>query len=84
MYRYKLKEESNETSQKAFQQERLRAFDEISDLMAQIKVLLDDARIETEQFYKNNPTSYEVVTPTDLTIDYLKDVISMFRQSEED
>ena len=32
MYKYKLKEQDS-VSEKAFQQERLRAFDEISDLM---------------------------------------------------
>lgn len=82
MYRYKLKEQDN-TSKKAFQQERLRAFDEISDLMAQLKVLLDDGRAETEQYYKENPTSYSVVYSTDLAKDYIEDVIKMFKQNED-
>jgi hypothetical protein len=82
MYRYKLKEQ-DDTSKKAFQQERLRAFDEISDLMAQLKVLLDDGRAETEQYYKENPTSYSVVYSTDLAKDYIEDVIKMFKQNED-
>lgn len=81
MYKYKLKEQDS-VSEKAFQQERLRAFDEISDLMAQLKVLLDDGRTETEEFYKKNPTSYSVVYSTDLAKDYIQDVIKMFKQDE--
>lgn len=83
MYRYKLKEQ-DDTSKKAFQQERLRAFDEISDLMAQLKVLLDDGRAETEQYYKENPKSYAVVYGTDLIQDYLKDIISTLKNEEDE
>lgn len=82
MYRYKLKEQDN-PSYKAFQQERLRAFDTISDKLAQFKALVDDARGETEQFYKENPTSYSVVYSTDLAEDYIEDMIKMFKQGEE-
>ena len=82
MYRFKLKEQDNPSS-KAFQQERLRAFDTISDKLARFKALVDDARVETEQFYKENPTSYEVVYSTDLAEDYIEDMIKMFNQEEE-
>ena len=82
MYKFKLKEQDN-PSNKAFQQERLRAFDNISDKLVQFKTLVDDARVETEQFYKNNPTSYEVVYSTDLAEDYIEDMIKMFKQEEE-
>ena len=52
MYRYKLNEKTPTKSQgaKRYQQERLRAFDDITDLMARLKVLLDDARVETETY----------------------------------
>jgi len=82
MYKYKLKEQGEESAKK-FQQERLQAFDEVSDAMAQLKVLLDDARTETEKYYKENPTSYSVVYSTDLARDYIQDVIKMFKQDEE-
>ena len=82
MYRFKLKEQ-DQPSSKAFQQERLRAFDTISDKLTQFKALVDDARVETEQFYKENPTSYSVVYSTDLAEDYIEDMIKMFKQGEE-
>ena len=82
MFKYKLKEQ-DKPSNKVFQQERLRAFDDLSDKLAQFKALVDDARVETEQFYKENPTSYSVVYSTDLAQDYIEDMIKMFRQDEE-
>lgn len=82
MYKFKLKEQDN-PSYKAFQQERLRAFDEVSDKMARLKVLIDDARVETEKYYKENPTSYNVVYSTDLAIDFLNDIEAMFKQDED-
>lgn len=82
MFKYKLKEQ-DKPSNKAFQQERLRAFDDLSDKLAQFKALVDDARVETEQFYKENPSSYSVVYSTDLAQDYIEDMIKMFKQNEE-
>ena len=82
MYKFKLKEQDN-PSNKTFQEERLRAFDSISDKLVQFKTLVDDARVETEQFYKKNPTSYGVVYSTDLAEDYIEDMIKMFKQEEE-
>lgn len=82
MFKYKLKEQ-DKPSNKAFQQERLRAFDDITDKLAQFKALVDDARAKTEQFYKENPSSYSVVYSTDLTLDYIEDMIKMFKQDEE-
>ena len=82
MFKYKLKEQ-DKPSNKAFQQERLHAFDDLSDKLAQFTALVDDARVETEQFYKENPTSYSVVYSTDLAQDYIEDMIKMFRQDEE-
>tara|TARA_R110002153_G_scaffold110000_2_gene250984 strand:+ start:337 stop:582 length:246 start_codon:yes stop_codon:yes gene_type:complete len=81
MYQYKLKEQPQK--EKAFQQERLRAFDEVSDKMAQLKVLVDDARVDTEKFYNENPTTFSVVYSTDLAIDYIEDIIKMFKQDQE-
>jgi|TARA_R110000782_G_scaffold22505_3_gene59609 hypothetical protein len=85
MYRYKLNEKTPTKSQgaKRYQQERLRAFDDITDLMARLKVLLDDARVETETYYNQNPDSFRVVYATDLTKEYIGDVMELFKQDQE-
>jgi len=67
-----------------FHNERMLGFDRIGDLMGQIHPLLNDAKAETEQYYKENPKSYAVVYETDLIQDYLKDIISILKNSEDE
>ena len=85
MYNYKLSEEAAQSeSVKQFHNRRMLAFDAIEDLLGQIKPLLDDAKAETEQYYKQNPKSYAVVYGTDLIQDYLKDIISTLKNEEDE
>ena len=86
MYRYKLAEEapSKLSSVKQFHVKRMQGFDQIEDLLGQIKPLLDDDKAETEQYYKENPTSYAVVYGTDLIADYLNDIIAVLKTNEDD
>jgi hypothetical protein len=85
MYKYKLPEEvAQSESVKQFHNRRMLAFDAIEDLLGQIKPLLDDAKAETEQYYKQNPKSYAVVYGTDLIQDYLKDIISTLKNEEDE
>jgi hypothetical protein len=76
------KEEKFPQSSKSYQQERMLGFDRIEDLLGQIKPLLNDAKIETEKYYQQNPQSYGVVYGTDLIVDYLNDIISILKDKE--
>lgn len=62
-------ESSNE-----FQQKRIQAFDTIEGELNNIYKFLSNAKNETIQFYNDNPSSYAVVKPTDLVLDYIKDI----------
>ena len=86
MYRYKLSEKAANQSESAkqFHVKRMQGFDRITDLLGQIQPLLDDAKAETEQYYKENPTSYSVLYGTDLIIDYLTDVIDVLKPKEDE
>ena len=42
--------------------------------------LLSNAKNETSEYYTSNPGSYEVYTPTDLILDYLKDIKTVLTQ----
>jgi len=86
MYRYKLSEEAADNSQsvKQFHTKRMQGFDRITDLLGQIQPLLDDAKAETEQYYKENPKSYAVVYGTDLITDYLNDIIDVLKPKEDE
>ena len=83
MYKYKLKiKEEKDLGPKQFQNERMLGFDKIRDLLGQIQPLINDAKQETEQYYKTNPDSYSVVYGTDLIHDYLKDIIKILKPEE--
>lgn len=86
MYRYKLSEEATDNSQsvKQFHTKRMQGFDRITDLLGQIQPLLDDAKAETEKYYKENPKSYAVVYGTDLITDYLNDIIDVLKPKEDE
>ena len=76
------KEEAGQTP-KQFHQERMSGFDRVGDLLGQINPLLNDAKRETEEFYKENPESYDVVYGTDLVVDYLNDILDILKDKEE-
>ncbi len=86
MYRYKLSEKATNQSEsvKQFHVKRMQGFDRITDLLGQIQPLLDDAKAETEQYYKENPNSYAVVYGTDLITDYLNDIIAVLKTNEDE
>jgi hypothetical protein len=65
--------EAAQTSEE-FQNERITAFDTLEAELNDIYKMLSNAKNETSQFYTENPGSYDVVTPTDLILDYVKDI----------
>ena len=60
--------------QKKFQDERIMAFNVIEQEMNDIYKMLSNAKNETSEYYNDNPSSYTVVKPTDLVLDYIKDI----------
>ena len=60
--------------QKKFQGERIKAFDVIEQELNDIYKMLSNAKNETSEYYNDNPSSYAVVKPTDLVLDYIKDI----------
>ena len=70
MYNYKLKEDKT----KKFHDERIMVFDDLELRLDNIKKLIRQSKIETIKYYRENPTSFAVVKPTDLIRDYIKDI----------
>ena len=72
MYKYRLVEQDEKVSK--FHQERVDAFDKIEARLDIIRKSLRQAKIETIKYYRENPSSFVVVKPTDLINDYLNDI----------
>lgn len=82
-YRYKLKQNLKEEGRITFQNERITAFKEIEERLNNLYKLVNKAENETVDYYNENPTSYNVVYPTDIMLDYLDDMQKLFEKREE-
>ena len=78
MYNYKLKEQDNPAAK--FQQERIDAFSEIENELQSLIKPLRQAKIETIKVYREQPNTYDVVKPTDLIGDFLKDIETLLEK----
>jgi len=78
MYKYKLKE-ATPTSAEGFQKKRIDAFDEIEARLNNLYPEISNAKNETAEYYQENPGSYTVVKPTDLILDYIKDIETLLK-----
>ena len=79
MYKYKLKEATYQTEVSKYQERRIAAFKEIESRINALYPLLDRAKDETISYYQDQPSSYAVVKPTDLVLDYIKDIEEMLK-----
>jgi len=66
----------------SFQKRRIAAFDTIEQELNYIYKMLSNAKNETVQYYTDNPSSYAVVKPTDLVLDYLQDIKDLLQNKE--
>ena len=71
-------EDTNTT--KEFHQERIDAFEKIENELNDIYKMLSNAKNKTAEYYNQNPGSYTVVYPTDLVLDYIKDIKDILTQ----
>jgi hypothetical protein len=78
-YRYKLKVNEADTGRVQFQEKRIQAFKEIEARLNNLYPLIDNATDETVNYYKEKPESYAVVYPTDLILDYIKDIEDLLK-----
>jgi hypothetical protein len=66
-------------SAQEFQNKRIKAFDVIERELNDIYKMLSNAKNETSDYYNDNPSSYSVIKPTDLVLDYIKDIKSLLK-----
>ena len=79
MYKYKITEQDEKASEQ-YQQKRIDAFDEIETRLDNIKKLLRQGKIETVKVYRDQPTTFAVVKPTDLINDFLNDIETLLEK----
>ena len=65
-----------------FQNQRINAFSVIEKELNDIYTVISNAKNETIEYYKENPKSFSVVKPTDLILDYIKDIKNLLKGEE--
>tara|TARA_R110000822_G_scaffold272053_2_gene394604 strand:- start:500 stop:751 length:252 start_codon:yes stop_codon:yes gene_type:complete len=78
-YRYKLNLKEADPGRAQFQEKRMRDFQEIEARLNNLYPILDNAKDETANYYKENPESYSVVYGTDLVLDLIKDIEQLLK-----
>lgn len=91
LWKGKLKEESTETyintlnltdpALTQFITSRISDFDKIEDKLNTLLPLLKQAKTKTMEYYKNSP-DFKIQYGTDLAVDYLDDIIKLFREKK--
>jgi hypothetical protein len=70
----------NDPQRREFVKSRIMAFDALEDKLNQLIPLMQQAKNETIDYYRNKPESYGIVYGTDLAQEYLNDLIELFKQ----
>ena len=78
MYKYRWGEKNEKASE--YQQKRIDAFDDLENRLDNIKKLLRQAKIETIKVYREQPTTFAVVKPTDLIGEFIKDIETLLEK----
>lgn len=63
-----------------FQKKRIEAFDNIEQRLNSVYPKISNAKNKTVEYYNDNPTSYGIVYPTDLILEYLNDIETLLNQ----
>lgn len=70
----------NDPAKRKFIESRLLGFDAVEDKLNQLVPMMQQAKNQTIDYYRQNPDSYSVVYGTDLAQEYLNDLINLFKQ----
>ena len=69
-----------DSDKKKFIASRLLGFDELERKLNKLIPLLQQAKHETMDYYRENPDSFKVLYGTDLANDYINDLIELFKK----
>jgi len=70
----------NDPQRREFVKSRITAFDALENKLNQLIPLMQQAKNQTIDYYRNKPESYGIVYGTDLAQEYLNDLIELFKQ----
>ena len=71
-----------ENDVEVFQQKRIADFDELQNRLKTLSKKLQQSKLATDKYYRQNPKSYAVVFGTDMINDYFNDIDELLTQDQ--
>jgi hypothetical protein len=80
----KLFEKNEPTETDKFQENRLKAFEDIEAELNSLSPMISNAKNQTIEFYQSNPGSSEIIISTDLILEYIQDIKKLLKGEENE
>lgn len=74
--------EEEKTGAEAFQDDRIKEFDQIEALIKSLSPLVSNAKNETIEYYSANPGSYDIFKPSSMVLTYIQKAVDLLNQKE--
>jgi hypothetical protein len=75
-------EEKEKTGADKFQDDRIKEFEQIENLIKEISPLVSNAKNETIEYYSANPGSYDIYKPSSMVLAYIQKAVDLLKQKQ--
>ena len=75
-------EEKEKTGADKFQDDRIKEFEQIENLIKQLSPLISNAKNETIEYYAANPGSYDIYKPSSMVLAYIQKAVDLLKQKQ--
>ncbi len=75
-------DEKEKTGADKFQDDRVKEFEQIENLLKEISPLISNAKNETIEYYAANPGSYDIYKPSSMVLAYIQKAVDLLKQKQ--
>jgi hypothetical protein len=75
-------EEKEKTGADKFQDDRVKEFEQIENLIKELSPLISNAKNETIEYYAANPGSYDIYKPSSMVLAYIQKAVDLLKQKQ--
>lgn len=75
-------DEKEKTGADKFQDDRIKEFEQIENLLKELSPLISNAKNETIEYYAANPGSYDIYKPSSMVLAYIQKAVDLLKQKQ--
>jgi len=75
-------DEKEKTGADKFQDDRVKEFEQIENLIKELSPLISNAKNETIEYYAANPGSYDIYKPSSMVLAYIQKAVDLLKQKQ--